>query len=78
MYVWADGRAYVGDWFEGKQADTRVYILPNGNSRRGIWENGVRKPWVNLSADEAAPYKEKLAEAMLRSKEVDEYRRRTE
>lgn len=78
VYVWADGRAYVGDWYEGKQADTRVYILPNGNTRRGIWENGVRKPWINLSSEEAAPYKDKLQEALQKSKEVDEIKKRAE
>jgi len=42
VYVWADGRAYVGQWIDGKQADERVYILPNGTVKRGVWENGIK------------------------------------
>ena len=71
VYLWADGRAYVGDWIEGKQADERIYILPNGTSRRGKWEDGSRKEWINMEEDEAKPYKEELEKALAATKEVE-------
>lgn len=77
--MWADGRAYIGDWKEGEQVDERVYVLPNGTVRRGIWENGQRKnAWVNLDDEEAKFYKDKLEEANKKSQEAEEQKRRAE
>ena len=71
VYQWADGRAYVGNWIEGKQDDKRVYILPNGTCRQGEWVDGVKKEWVNLSEEEAAPYKKHLEEALSAAEKVE-------
>ena len=34
VYRWADGRIYIGSWIRGKQADMRIYILPNGEIKK--------------------------------------------
>ena len=78
MYVWADGRAYVGNWYDGKQDDERVYILPNGTVRRGKWENGIRQDWVTLTEEESVDYRRQLDDAMLHSEEVEAMRVQSE
>ena len=78
VYLWADGRAYVGNWVDGKQDDERIYILPNGESRKGKWVDGVRQDWIKLSAEESAPYKTELEQALKASKEVDSRIRKQE
>jgi len=71
VYVWADGRAYIGYWINGKQADERVYILPNGTVRKGTWVDGQRKEWINLTEEEAKPYRESLNAALKKADEVE-------
>ena len=63
VYVWVDGRAYLGNWTTGKQDNERVYILPNGSVRRGLYEGNNRKEWLQISEQEQAEYKAKLSEA---------------
>jgi hypothetical protein len=29
IYLWADGRAYNGDWASGKQHGTGYYVVPD-------------------------------------------------
>ena len=71
MYLWADGRAYVGDWKDGKQEDERVYILPNGECRKGKWVDGVKTEQKILSEEEAAPFKAELESALKAAKDVE-------
>lgn len=75
VYVWADGRAYVGDWEDGKQKDERVYILPNGTVRKGRWEGGARKEWLEISEEEKERCKAYLENARQKAKEVEQIRR---
>jgi hypothetical protein len=51
--MWADGRAYLGNWVDGKQDDERVYILPNETVRKGTWSGNQRVgEWIELSTEE--------------------------
>ena len=48
IYLWADGRAYHGNWKNGKQDGIGYYIVPDGQNtqdlkvKKGIWVNGKR------------------------------------
>lgn len=71
VYVWADGRAYIGNWTEGKQDDERVYILPNGTVRKGKWEGNTRKEWMDITPEQQEYFKSKLGSSLSRAKEVE-------
>ena len=71
VYVWADGRAYLGNWTDGKQDNERVYILPNGTVRKGVYEGNNRKDWIPMSEEEQTKYKQILAEALKASQQVE-------
>ena len=58
-YLWADGRAYNGEWLAGKQHGTGFYIVPDNaggeNSlkiKKGLWANGKRQQWNEECTDE--------------------------
>ena len=48
MYLWADGRAYNGEWQNGKQHGNGFYVVIDNNSpnqlkiKKGYWINGKR------------------------------------
>lgn len=48
IYLWADGRAYNGDWAGGKQHGTGYYVVPDETGKedvkikKGTWQNGKR------------------------------------
>ena len=73
--MWADGRAYIGNWTEGKQDNVRVYILPNGTVRKGRWEGDKREEWLEITTEEQDLNKSKLADALARAKDVEIQRR---
>jgi hypothetical protein len=52
VYIWVDGRAYLGEWNQGKQAAERVYILPNGTVRKGLYDGNTRKEWLTITEEE--------------------------
>lgn len=72
VYVWVDGRAYLGNWTAGKQDNERVYILPNGQVRKGLYDGNTRKEWLNLTEAEQTSYKQKLEEALHAASKVKE------
>ena len=47
MYTWADGRQYHGMWKEGAQHGEGMYMLQNGMTRKGEWNNGQRIKWLS-------------------------------
>ena len=50
MYLWADGRSYLGNWDDGKQHGTGIYITSENNQisiKKGIWKMGKRQEWVD-------------------------------
>ena len=65
-----DGRAYLGNWIQGKQDNERVYILPNGTVRKGLYEGNNRKEWITISETEITQFKEKLSDALKLSSNV--------
>jgi len=52
VYRWADGRIYIGQWNMGKQDDTRVYVLPNGEVKKAKWDGDKKGPYLDIGADE--------------------------
>jgi len=46
LYIWADGRKYEGNFENNKQHGEGIYTSKGGESRIGIWENGIRKKWL--------------------------------
>ena len=46
MFKWPDGRVYSGWWQDGKQHGEGVYSNPKGIRRKGMWDNGERKYWI--------------------------------
>lgn len=70
VYVWVDGRAYLGKWIQGKQDSERVYILPNGTVRKGLYEGNNRKEWLQISEAEANQNKAILADALKAAAQV--------
>ena len=71
VYVWVDGRAYLGNWTQGKQDNERVYILPNGTVRKGLYEGNTRKEWLEISEEEQQQFKEKLIQAQQAATQVN-------
>lgn len=53
----------------------RVYVLPNGTVRKGVWEGNNRKQWLEMSEEEKEQYKSKFAIALKRAKDVENQRR---
>jgi len=56
-YLWADGRAYHGEWLAGKQHGTGFYIVPDANGgqlkiKQGYWINGKRQEWKDECTEE--------------------------
>ena len=52
IYLWADGRAYNGEWLNGKQHGTGYYITTDASQnnqlkvKKGTWQNGKRQEWI--------------------------------
>lgn len=57
IYLWADGRAYNGEWLAGKQHGTGFYIVPEAGTdqlkiKQGFWINGKRQEWKDDCTEE--------------------------
>ncbi len=51
----------MGNWVDGKQCDSRVYVLPNDAVRKGNWEEGRRVgEWSKLTEEEQNMYRAEL------------------
>ena len=48
LFTWNDGKQYRGYWKNGKQDGEGEFFFPNENIwRKGIWEKGKRKKWLD-------------------------------
>lgn len=47
-YTLLDGREYEGNWVDGKQHGEGIR-RKNGSEKRGLWENGELKCWLDES-----------------------------
>ena len=47
LYIWSDGRKYEGDFLNNKQHGIGEYTSKSGEKRKGMWENGIRKKWLD-------------------------------
>ena len=48
IFEWKDGRKYKGQWLNGKQHGEGEFYSPKDNTwRRGLWEKGKRKVWLD-------------------------------
>ena len=61
----------MGDWINGNYADTRTYVLPNGQIKRAKWTNNKKGEYDKLTADEETYYRRQKAEAEQKAAEVD-------
>lgn len=52
-----------------------MYILPNGTVKKGRWEGNTRKDWLEITPEEQAEFKAKLASALKIAKDVELQRR---
>ena len=55
---------YVGNWVSGQQDNVRVYVLPNGQVKKAMWENGKKGEYIALSEDEIKNYLREKEEAI--------------
>jgi len=60
IYLWQDGRAYYGNWEFGKQHGSGYYMVPETSAegklnlkiKKGSWQTGKRKQWVDEITEE--------------------------
>ena len=46
VFIWPDGRKYVGNWMNGHQDGIAHFTSANGHTRQGCWKNGKLYKWV--------------------------------
>lgn len=49
-YYWPDGKAYEGQWVNGKQHGEARFTNSKGRSKLGLWENGERIKWLDAKS----------------------------
>ena len=60
LFEWPDGKKYKGEWKNGKQHGLGEYFNVNTKTwRKGMWEFGRRKKWLDEDEDENEKEKEK-------------------
>ena len=48
-FIWSDGKRYSGTWVNGKQHGEGQFFIKNSVvGKRGIWNNGKRKEWLDF------------------------------
>ena len=52
VFYWNDGRKYEGQFEDNKQHGFGKYTLQDGTIKYGIYENGIRKKWVDKDGND--------------------------
>ena len=63
LFEWPDGKKYNGEWKNGKQHGFGEYFnVADKTWKKGIWEFGRRKKWLDESEAEVEVEKDRLKE----------------
>ena len=63
LFEWPDGKKYNGEWKNGKQHGFGEYFnVADKTWKKGIWEFGRRKKWLDESEAEIEVEKDRLKE----------------